>query len=112
MTLNITHAQPRVKIANHKKDFGNIQRGEVLRHAYPITNEGDVPLVFTEAEAGCSCTTVQLPKAPVLPGKTDTVIVTFNTASVYGRQDRVVFLSSNDPKTPAKVRFKANVSKK
>ena len=60
----------------------------------------------------CSCTTVDFPKQPLLPGQNARVIVSFNTQTVYGRQDRVVYLNSNDPKGPHKLRYKGTVSNK
>src|SRR3954469_20382546 len=105
------YAQARLEITESKKNFGSVKRGEIIKNLYEIKNSGDEPLVLTDAEVACSCTNVEFTKQPVLPGKTTTVTVTFNTATVYGRQDRIVLLKSNDPKSPARLRFKGTVSR-
>jgi hypothetical protein len=102
-------AQPRASIAEATHNFGKVEKGVVLSHTFTLQNTGNAPLIVTAADVACSCTQVDFPKSPVAPGSSGAIAVTFNTASVYGRQDRVVLLHSNDPASPSKVRFKANV---
>ncbi len=104
-------AQPKLEVAESKKNFGSVKRGEVIKNLYEISNTGDQPLLITAAEVACSCTSVDYPKEPIVPGKKTTITVTFNTTTVYGRQDRIVTLSSNDPRGAVKLRFKGTVSK-
>jgi hypothetical protein len=105
-------SQPKLKVSDAKKNFGFVKRGTLIKNEYEITNAGNQPLIITYAEVSCSCTTVDYPKQPVLPNNTATITVSFNTATVYGRQDRVVYISSNDPKGPVKLRYKGIVSNK
>jgi hypothetical protein len=78
---------------------------------YEVANAGNQPLVITDAEVACSCTSVEFSKEPLFPGKKMPVTVIFNTATVYGRQDRILILKSNDPSGEIKLRFKGNVSR-
>jgi hypothetical protein len=48
---------------------------------------------------------------PIMPGQSGTVTLIFNTATVYGRQDRVAEIISNVPGEPVRLRYKANVSR-
>lgn len=112
MACSIGFAQPRIKVTEPRKNFGFVKRGTLVKNEYEIINAGDQPLIITEAEVSCSCTTVDLPKQPVLPGQSATVVVSFNTTTVYGRQDRVVLINSNDPKGAVKLRYKGTVSDK
>ncbi|MBL7931983.1 MAG: DUF1573 domain-containing protein [Bacteroidia bacterium] len=105
-------SQPQLTLTENKKNFGHVQRGTVVKNDYEITNTGNSPLVINDVEIACSCTTVDYPKQPILPGQKTTVTVTFNTTTVYGRQDRIVWLNSNDPKGPHSLRYKGSVSKK
>jgi len=105
-------SQPRLELTEAKKNFGFVKRGEIIKNQFEITNSGNAPLLLTDAEISCSCTTVDFPKQPILPGQKVKVLVIFNTTTVYGRQDRVVYLSSNDPKGPHKLRYKGTVSNK
>lgn len=105
-------SQPKLEIKNPKNNFGFVKRGEVIKNEYEITNAGNEPLIIKEVEVACSCTTVDYPKQPILPGQKHMVTVSFNTTTVYGRQDRVVYLHSNDPTGPVKLRYKGTVSQK
>lgn len=105
-------SQAKLIITEPKKNFGFVQRGVVVKNEYEINNAGNAPLIITDAEIACSCTTIDFPKQPLLPGQSAKVIVSFNTETVYGRQDRVVYLTSNDPKGPHKLRYKGTVSNK
>ena len=104
-------SQPQMTIADAKKNFGYVERGTVIKNNYEITNTGNQPLLITGVEIACSCTSVDYSKEPVLPGQKTTIVVSFNTTTVYGRQDRVVLVSSNDPKGPYKLRYKGTVSR-
>jgi hypothetical protein len=106
-----TFAQPKMTLIEQKHHFGSVKRGEMLAHDFEFRNDGNAPLIINSAEVACSCTTVEFPKQPVAPGQTSLVKVKFNTKTVYGRQDRTVDILSNDPHSPSRVRFKANVSK-
>lgn len=105
-------SQPKLEVAEAKKNFGSVKKGELIKMEYDISNTGNAPLIITDAEVACSCTSVDFPKQPVLPGQSAKVIVSFDTKTVYERQDRLVYLHSNDPKSPAKIRFKGFVQKK
>lgn len=105
-------AQPKLVVKDSKINYGFVKRGELIKNEYEISNTGNRPLLITEAEIACSCTTVDFPKHPILPGQKATVVVNFNTTTVWGRQDRVVLLHSNDPKGPAKLRYKGVVMDK
>lgn len=101
-----------MEIKDAKKNFGIVKRGEVVKLEYDILNAGNEPLIITDAEVSCSCTTVDYPKQPINPQQSVKVIVSFDTKTVYDRQDRVVLLKSNDPKSPLKVRYKGIVLRK
>ncbi len=101
-----------MEIKDAKKSFGMVKKGEVVKLDYDFTNTGTEPLLITDVEVSCSCTTVDFPKQPIAPGQSAKVIVSFDTKTVYDRQDRVVLVKSNDPKSPAKIRYKGIVLRK
>ncbi|MGZ3866896.1 MAG: DUF1573 domain-containing protein [Bacteroidia bacterium] len=105
-------AQAKIKFADAKQNFGFVKKGEKVTLVYKFTNEGNQPLVVSEGKAECSCTSVSWTKEPVAPGQTGTVTIVFDTAPTYDRQDRTVEVLSNDPKSPAKIRFKGVVMQK
>ena len=105
------YGQARLEVADAKKSFGFVKKGEVVNLDYAITNRGNQPLIISDAEISCSCTQVDFPKQPLLPGQSATVTVHFDTKSAYDRQDRVVYLNSNDPAGKAKLRYKGFVKR-
>lgn len=109
---SLAFGQAKMEIADSKKNFGHVKRGEVIKLHYILINKGNEPLLITNAEVSCSCTTVDFPKQPISPNQTATVTVSFDTKTVYDRQDRIVELQSNDPKSPTKIRYKGIVSRK
>ncbi len=104
-------AQPRAEIVENKKSFGSVKRGEKVELKYELKNTGNSPLLLLASEVSCSCTQVEFSKGPVAPGKSTTVVVKFDTKSVWGRQDRYVYITCNDPKGEIALRYKGQVSK-
>jgi len=86
-----------------------VKKGELVKIVYDISNDGNQPLLISDVEISCSCTTVDFPKQPILPNKKEKITVSFDTKTVYNRQDRVVYINSNDPNGPAKIRYKGVV---
>lgn len=105
----LLNAQAKLAIKDAKKNFGFVKKGEVVKVQYDISNKGDQPLLISDAEISCSCTTVDYPKQPIMPGQSVKVIINFDTKTVYDRQDRTIELISNDPKGPHKLRYKGVV---
>lgn len=108
VSLNV-FSQAKMKFAEPKKNFGFVKKGEKVNLVYEFTNEGNQPLVISDAKAECSCTSVTWTKEPVAPRQKGQVAVVFDTAPTYDRQDRTVEVISNDPKSPSKIRFKGVV---
>jgi hypothetical protein len=111
LSINQSFSQAKLEIKDAKKNFGFVKKGEVVKLNYEISNKGNEPLLISNIEIGCSCTTVEYDKKPVLPGQTATVIILFDTKTVYDRQDRTVLVQSNDKKGPHKLRYKGVVLK-
>lgn len=102
-------AQARLKVVDAKLNFGMVKRGTLITNKYVIKNTGAAPLIIQAVDISCSCTTASFPNQPLMPGKSDTIFVMFNTATVYGRQDREVFVRSNNADGPVKLRYKGIV---
>ena len=109
---NNLFAQSKLKFSDSKKNFGFVKQGNVVNMEFEFINNGNQPLIITEAKAECSCTTVEFPKQPIAPSQKNKIIVKFDTKTVYDRQDRIVEVSSNDLNSPSFIRFKGVVLKK
>jgi hypothetical protein len=110
--FGVTNAQTtEVKIDDAKQSFETVNQGEVVRLKYVVSNIGTVPLIIKDYEVECSCTTADYDTQPILPGKSTTITVKFDTKSAYERQDRAVYINCNTKDGFFKLRFKGNVKK-
>lgn len=107
----VSNAQAVIKFSDPKKNFGFVKQGKLVEMKFEFTNSGDQPLIITDYKVECTCTSADFPKSPVLPKQKGSVTVTFDTKTVYDRQDRVVEIISNAKNNPEKIRFKGVVLK-
>ena len=77
-------------------DFGEINEGDKVEHTFKLTNTGTEPLVITNVQVTCGCTTPKgWPRDPIAPGKKGEIVVQFNSTGKIGRQNKVVTVVSN-----------------
>lgn len=93
-------------------DFGNMEQGDVLEHTFKFTNTGNEPLVITNVQVSCGCTTPKgWPRDPVMPGGSGELTVAFNSTGKMGAQTKPVTIVSNAI-NDAKLVFTAVVTEK
>mgnify|MGYP001602315643 CR=1 FL=1 len=78
-------------------DFGKIKQGIPVTHEFKFTNKGKVPLIITNVQASCGCTTPSWTKDPVLPGGEGFIKATFSAASVGSFTKTVTVTANADP---------------
>lgn len=94
-------------------DFGDIIQGEKVSHVFKFTNAGNEPLVITNVEVTCGCTTPKgWPRDPIMPGGQGELTVAFNSAGKFGKQNKVVTVTSNSAGTTNQVMITVNVLEK
>lgn len=77
-------------------DFGDINQGDKVEETFHFTNTGTEPLIITNVEVTCGCTTPKgWPRDPIPPGGKGEITVAFNSAGKSGRQNKVVTVVSN-----------------
>lgn len=89
--------------------FDPAEEGVVLEHQYTFTNSGDEPLIISEYKVACTCTQVEFPKKPILPGESGVIKLTFDTEGKIGWQYRTIELHANVKKSPYKLEFRVKV---
>jgi hypothetical protein len=75
-------------------DFGKIKVGVPATHEFKFTNTGKVPMIITNVQASCGCTTPSWSKDPIPPGGQGYVNATYNAAGV-GTFDKTVTVTAN-----------------
>ncbi len=81
-------------VDNQNFDFGKIKLNVPATHKFVFTNKGKVPMVITNAQPSCGCTTPDWTKDPIPPGGQGFVQATYNAASV-GAFDKKVTVTAN-----------------
>ncbi len=100
----------RIVFDHYTYDFGEIREtdGDVS-HTFRFTNEGDFPLVINSVGVSCGCTTPQFDKAPLLPGRTAEMKITFDPTNRPGRFEKVIHILCNDPRRTVRLTITGNV---
>jgi hypothetical protein len=77
-------------------DGGDIVQGDKVEHTYYFTNTGNEPLIITNVQVSCGCTTPKgWPRDPIPPGGKGELTVSFNSTGKMGRQNKPVTIISN-----------------
>ncbi len=95
-----------------KFNFNFIHQGDVVSHDFVFTNTGEAPIVISDAEVTCKCTTVDFPKQPIAKGQKGIIKVTFHSENAIDRQEREVVIKSNALNSPVTLSYKCVVLKK
>ncbi len=82
-------------------DYGTIPQNADGKREFVFTNNGDKPLIITNATGSCGCTVPTYSKEPIAPGAKGVVGVKYDTARV-GAFTKTVTITSNAAGTPSK----------
>jgi len=102
---------PAFKFEKDLHDFGNIKEGDVVEYTFAFVNNGEAPLIISDAKATCGCTVPQYPKEPIPVGGSGEIQVRFNSSKKPGIQNKTVTLTANTYPAQTRIRIKANVEK-
>jgi hypothetical protein len=75
-------------------DFGKIKQGTPVTHEFTFTNNGAVPLIITNVQASCGCTTPDWSRDPIAPGGKGFIKATYSAASI-GTFNKSVTVTAN-----------------
>jgi Protein of unknown function (DUF1573) len=105
---------PVITWENPNHEFGDIAQGDVVEHTFKFTNTGTEPLIVTNVQVSCGCTTPKgWPHDPVAVGGKGEITIAFNSTGKMGKQSKAVTVVSNavNPEA-AVVNFTTNVLEK
>ena len=91
-------------------DFGEVIEGERLTYAFKFKNTGKSNLIIYSSEATCGCTTSQPPKAPVRPGESGEITVTFDSKGQKGKVQKRILVGANTYPAETILTITANVT--
>lgn len=84
-------------VNDNTHDFGVLEEGPTATYEFQFINAGNAPLLITNAQANCGCTSPEFPREPILPGKKGKIKVTYTTEGHPGNFMKSVYLTSNAP---------------
>ena len=89
------------------RDFGYLPQKCEVSHRFYVNNEGSAPLTVTKIKPGCSCTSVSKIEAPIAPGDSAAVDITFKTGRYHHnvkKTTRIFTDDRNNPELPLTIR--------
>nr|WP_315147446.1 DUF1573 domain-containing protein [uncultured Flavobacterium sp.] len=89
---------------NETIDYGSVAINSDGNRKFEFTNNGNKPLIITNATGSCGCTVPTFPKEPIAPGAKGVIGVKYDTsASRVGAFTKTVTITSNAVGVPSKV---------
>jgi hypothetical protein len=95
--VGLSESFPEVEVQQPIFDFGEVLRGQSVKHTFVFKNSGDALLVVDRVKSTCGCTGVLLSEKNIPPGGEGTIKATFNSSRFRGHVEKRILLYSNDP---------------
>lgn len=83
-----------IKFTKESHDFGKVPQGTPVTYTFEFTNTGTDPVVISNAQPSCGCTTPDWTKSAVMPGQKGFVKATYNAASMGSFNKNVTVVSN------------------
>ena len=90
-----TEAKPEFKFVTTEHDFQKIKEGTMAAYEFKFTNTGKAPLILTNVQPSCGCTTPEWPKEPIAPGASAKVKAVYNSYGRPGSFEKYITVKSN-----------------
>tara|TARA_B100000902_G_scaffold399550_1_gene470960 strand:+ start:3551 stop:4054 length:504 start_codon:yes stop_codon:yes gene_type:complete len=90
-------------------DFGTIKQGDSPEFTFTFINNGNEPMIISNAKGSCGCTVPQWPKEPIAPGSQGEISVQFNSKGKKGSQNKTVTLTANTTPPTTKLRVTGQI---
>lgn len=90
--------EPKAVVRPMAYDFGDIIQDSVVTTYFVITNEGGALLKIIKVSASCGCTAVMPGKNELKRSESTEIKVAFDSKEKSGKQNRTVYIETNDPK--------------
>ena len=89
-------------------DYGTIAHNADGKREFTFTNNGNKPLIITNATGSCGCTVPSKPTEPIMPGQKGVIGVKYATDR-KGPFNKTVTVTTNASATPMTLTIKGNV---
>jgi len=87
---------PIIRFDSTTCNFGTLAIGEKYPHTFRFTNAGQSPLIITQVNPSCGCTTAKdWPQQPIAPGESGQISIEFNSTGNSGKVDKSISVLTN-----------------
>lgn len=90
-------------------DYGTVAYNSDGRREFIFTNNGNKPLIITNAQGSCGCTVPTYPKEPIAPGAKGVIGVKYDTSRAGQAFTKTVTLTTNAVVPSKTLTIKGNV---
>jgi len=99
----------KISFNENEHDFGTIgEKDGSVTFDFVMTNNGNDPVIISNAQASCGCTRPVWTKEPIEKGKTGTISVTYNPLGRIGEFNKPITVYTNQ-NTPLYLKIKGTV---
>lgn len=84
-----------MKFKNEDHNFGNVPEGPSVSYDFEFKNISAEPIILSNVQASCGCTTPTWPKEPIAPGKSGKITATYSTQGRPGGFNKTITVTSN-----------------
>jgi len=103
-------AQGALKFNKEVHDFGKLSEGPLATYNFEVTNTGTAPVVISNAQASCGCTTPEFSKDAIMPGGKSVIKVGYNTSGRPGAFTKTITVMSNAENSSVILTIKGEVT--
>lgn len=110
VSVMVLAQKPTIKFENESHDFGDIQEKDgPVSYVFKYSNTGNNPLIITNVNASCGCTTPEWTRKPLRAGESGEIKVTFNPANRPGTFNKTITVYSNSENPTILLRISGKV---
>jgi hypothetical protein len=98
---NKTNITKKTEISWKKTEIGlgDIAQSKPVTIEFEFTNTGETPVMISNVQASCGCTSTNYAKTPVLPGESTKISAVYNAAA-KGVFKKIVNVTTNAEESP------------
>ena len=90
-------------------DYGTVAYNSDGKREFVFTNNGNKPLIITNAQGSCGCTVPTYPREPIAPGAKGVIGVKYDTSRAGQSFNKTVTLTTNAVEPTKVLTIKGNV---
>ncbi len=87
--------KPVISFEKLSHDFGKVYDGKSVSYEFVFVNTGKVPLILTNVQPSCGCTTPEWPREPIMPGQKGKIKAIYTAGTFRGAFSKSISVVSN-----------------